>query len=198
MLKIWLVEILSTIAGLKKSKMPKLLYLGSARYERMSSILDDLGLCDQRKSTSNSTGDHNGSATIVQLAPSQLQISEFFLGSLLSAILVGTIGNTRLEDLCQSSHSLVHGDLDQQRPSCSCNIQSKRSSEDWEFGLSNEVTVARAEVCGTGEDEVGERAQGVEGREEMLAVVEEVGGLLGCVVDWDVDDVIGQSGHDQR
>jgi hypothetical protein len=157
-----------------------------------------LGLCDQSKSTSDSTGDHDCSATIVQLAPLQLQLSELGLSSLLSAILVGAIGNTSLEDLCQFGHSLVHWDLDQQCPSCGCDIQTKSSSELGELGLGDQVTVAGAQECGAGEDEVGERAQGVEGREEVLAIVEEVGGLLGCVVDWYADDVVGQSGHDQR
>lgn len=154
-------------------------------------INDLLGLCDQRKSTSNSTSNHNGSAPIVQLAPLQLQLPELSLSSLLSAVLVGAIGNTRLEDLCQPRHSLVHRHLDQQCPSRSCNIQPKRSSEFGEFGFGDQVAVAGAQECGAGEDEVGEGAQGVEGWEEVLAVVQEVGGLLGCVMDWYVDGVVG-------
>lgn len=156
----------------------------------------DLG--DQCKGTGDSTGNHDGSTAVVELAPPQLQLSELGLGGLLPAVLVAAVGDAGLEDVGQLGHSLVHGHLDEQGPGGGGNVEGDGGGELWEFRLGDEVAVAGAQVGGAGEDDVGQGAQGVEGREKVLAVVEEVGGLLGRVVDGHADDVVRHGGHDQR
>ena len=91
-------------------------------------------------------------------------------------------------------HSLVHRHHDPQRPSSSSKVQRQRSAQVRQFGGRSSRLLA-VEVGADGQDEVGNCAGAVEGWEEFLRVVQQVGGHGAGVVGWDGGQL--QHGHDE-
>ena len=91
-------------------------------------------------------------------------------------------------------HGLVHGDHDAERPGGGREVESERGAEPGEFGGGERGLVA-VQVGGDGQDEVGDGAGAVEWREELLRVVQQVGGHGAGVVRGDFAEL--QHGHDE-
>lgn len=91
-------------------------------------------------------------------------------------------------------HRLVHRHHDAERPSSRGEVESERGAEPGEFS-GGEGRLVAVQVGGDGQDEVGEGAGAVERREELLRVVQEVGGHGAGVVRGDVAEL--QHGHDE-
>jgi len=91
-------------------------------------------------------------------------------------------------------HGLVHRHHDAQRPSSGGQVQRQRGSEVGEFGGGGGRLLA-VQIGADGQDEVGDCAGAVEGREEFLRVVQQVGGHGAGVVGGDGREL--QHGHDE-
>ena len=154
-------------------------------------------LGDESRSANNSADNHDERTSIVQLPPPLLQTTELMLHGLVSRLLLLALLDTSLELLGQDSHALVHGHHDAKSPRGSGDVEDRRGRELREFCGEQRRRIAVV-VRSAGADEVGQRAQSVEGREKVLAVVQQVRRLLRCVVHGDGDRVVGDGGHDQR
>ena len=101
-------------------------------------------------------------------------------------------------------HLLVHRHHNRQRPRRRRQVQDGRKRQARELAAGNVgggagdrgASAAAVVIREAGEDQVGEGADGVEGREEVLGVVEEVGGLGAGVVGGDAGE--HEHGHDER
>lgn len=124
--------------------------------------------------------------TIVQLLPPSLQTPQLLLALLIRVV--------RLQAARMARHSLVHRHHDAERPSGRGEVESERGAEPGELRGCERRLVA-LQVGGDCQDEVGERAGAVEWREELLRVVQQVGGHGAGVVRGDVAEL--QHGHDE-
>ena len=134
----------------------------------------------------NSTPINKRKHTIVQLLPPSLQTPQLLLALLIRVI--------RLQAARMARHRLVHRHHDAERPSSRGEVESERGAEPGEFS-GGEGRLVAVQVGGDGQDEVGEGAGAVERREELLRVVQEVGGHGAGVVRGDVAEL--QHGHDE-
>jgi len=126
------------------------------------------------------------SLTIVAALPPLLPVPQFLLAPVI--VLVS------IEILRKHSHAPVHRDHDQKRVGSSRNAEAESGSEVRKL-LGARAGGVTVQVGGDGEAEVGERAEHVEGWEELLTVVEEVVGHLAGVDGRDVGEL--EHGHDE-
>ena len=136
-------------------------------------------------STEDFAGRLNG-LTVVQLLPPLLQAPQLLLALVIRAVCIQVV-----RQLC---HALVHRHHDTQGISGGSHAQTEGGGKEGELVSAGTGLVALQEGV-DGQAQVGDGAEAVERREELLAVVEEVGGLLAGVDGGDVREL--EHGHDQ-
>ena len=162
----------------------------------LSKLFKMVGLLhQQRRHTSKSTANHDRSPAVVHRDPCILQLPQLPLIRLVLLTLLLASGGRLLHLLSVRNLPLVQRHHDTQGVSGRCNAETGCDGKAGQFGRC-ETRLAGEVVCCTRHDEVAEGANGVEGREEVLAVMKKVGCHVAGVVGRDV--WLLQHWHDQR